>query len=110
MTSPVISCTIPLLPGHGPRPVPCRLPLPGLRLSHVAAVAQIIEEAVQIANDTIYGLTNYVQSQDGDRRNRTIEQLHAVEGGVGDDLVDLRREGIDFGLHVGAVGCVLIGP
>ena len=31
--------------------VPCRLPLPGLRLSHVAAVAQIIEEAVQIAVD-----------------------------------------------------------
>lgn len=30
MTSPVISCTIPLLPGHGPRPVPCRLPLPGV--------------------------------------------------------------------------------
>jgi aldehyde dehydrogenase (NAD+) len=28
------------------------------------------EEAVRIANDTPYGLTNYVQSQDGARRNR----------------------------------------
>ena len=28
------------------------------------------EEAVRIANDTPYGLTNYVQSQDGAQRNR----------------------------------------
>ncbi len=33
------------------------------------------EEAVRIANDTIYGLTNYVQSQDGARRNRLARQL-----------------------------------
>jgi aldehyde dehydrogenase (NAD+) len=33
------------------------------------------EEAVAIANDTIYGLTNYVQSQDGARRNRLARQL-----------------------------------
>ena len=32
-------------------------------------------EAVQIANDTPYGLTNYVQSQDGARRNRLALQL-----------------------------------
>jgi aldehyde dehydrogenase (NAD+) len=33
------------------------------------------EEAVEIANDTIYGLTNYVQSQDGARRNRLARRL-----------------------------------
>jgi aldehyde dehydrogenase (NAD+) len=33
------------------------------------------EEAVRIANDTPYGLTNYVQSQDGARRNRLALQL-----------------------------------
>ncbi len=32
-------------------------------------------EAVAIANDTPYGLTNYVQSQDGARRNRVALQL-----------------------------------
>jgi len=35
------------------------------------------EEAVHIANDTPYGLTNYVQSQDGARRNRLARQLRA---------------------------------
>ncbi|CAM3178393.1 aldehyde dehydrogenase (NAD+) [Paracoccus aminovorans] len=35
------------------------------------------EEAVAIANDTIYGLTDYVQSQDGARRNRLARQLRA---------------------------------
>lgn len=35
------------------------------------------EEAVRIANDTVYGLTNYVQSQDGARRNRLARQLRA---------------------------------
>jgi aldehyde dehydrogenase (NAD+) len=35
------------------------------------------EEAVRIANDTQYGLTNYVQSQDGARRNRLSRQLQA---------------------------------
>ncbi len=33
------------------------------------------EEAVRIANDTPYGLTNYVQSQDGARRNRMALRL-----------------------------------
>ena len=32
-------------------------------------------EAVQIANDTPYGLTNYVQSSDGARRNRLARSL-----------------------------------
>ena len=35
------------------------------------------EEAVELANDTIYGLTNYVQTQDGARRNRLARQLKA---------------------------------
>ncbi len=35
------------------------------------------EEAVQIANDTSYGLTNYVQSQDGERRNRLARRLRS---------------------------------
>lgn len=35
------------------------------------------EDAVRIANDTVYGLTNYVQSQDGARRNRMARQLRA---------------------------------
>jgi aldehyde dehydrogenase (NAD+) len=33
------------------------------------------EEALEIANDTIYGLTNYVQSQNGARRNRLARAL-----------------------------------
>jgi aldehyde dehydrogenase (NAD+) len=35
------------------------------------------EEAVRIANDTVYGLANYVQSQDGARRNRLARQLRS---------------------------------
>ena len=35
------------------------------------------EEAVAIANDTIYGLTNYVQTRDGKRRNRLARALRA---------------------------------
>ena len=35
------------------------------------------EEAVEIANDTIYGLTNYVQTQDGARRNRLARKLRS---------------------------------
>ena len=34
-------------------------------------------EAVQIANDTPYGLTNYVQTQDGPRRNRLSRALRS---------------------------------
>ena len=34
-------------------------------------------EAVQIANDTPYGLTNYVQTQDGPRRNRLARLLRS---------------------------------
>ncbi|MFQ6776478.1 aldehyde dehydrogenase family protein [Cereibacter sphaeroides] len=35
------------------------------------------EEAVRIANDTPYGLTNYVQSEDGARRNRLARRLRS---------------------------------
>lgn len=35
------------------------------------------EDAIRIANDTPYGLTNYVQSADGERRNRLARRLHS---------------------------------
>lgn len=35
------------------------------------------EEAVEIANDTVYGLTNYVQTTDGDKANRMALQLRS---------------------------------
>ncbi|MBY6002577.1 aldehyde dehydrogenase family protein [Salipiger bermudensis] len=34
-------------------------------------------EAVEVANDTPYGLTNYVQSQDAERRHRLARQLRS---------------------------------
>lgn len=35
------------------------------------------EEAIQIANDTPYGLTNYVQTQDGAKANRVARRLRS---------------------------------
>ncbi|MBM1172531.1 aldehyde dehydrogenase family protein [Microvirga arabica] len=35
------------------------------------------DEAVQIANSTLYGLTNYVQSQNPEKRNRVARRLHS---------------------------------
>ncbi len=35
------------------------------------------EEAIQIANDTPYGLTNYVQTQDDDKRRRVARRLRS---------------------------------
>ncbi|WP_133485068.1 aldehyde dehydrogenase family protein [Aliiroseovarius marinus] len=35
------------------------------------------EEAVEIANDTVYGLTNYIQTQDGARANRVARQMRS---------------------------------
>ena len=35
------------------------------------------EEAIQIANDTPYGLTNYIQTQDGAKANRTARRLRS---------------------------------
>ena len=35
------------------------------------------EDAIRIANDTEYGLTNYVQSEDGEKRNRVARRLRS---------------------------------
>jgi aldehyde dehydrogenase (NAD+) len=35
------------------------------------------DEAIEIANDTDYGLTNYVQTQDGDKANRVARALRS---------------------------------
>ncbi|MCK0126084.1 aldehyde dehydrogenase family protein [Gelidibacter sp. F2691] len=35
------------------------------------------EEAVEVANDTVYGLTNYIQTQDGARANRVARQMRS---------------------------------
>ena len=35
------------------------------------------EEAIEIANDTDYGLTNYVQTEDGEKANRVARQLRS---------------------------------
>lgn len=35
------------------------------------------EEAIRIANDTVYGLTNYVQTQDGEKAQRVARRLRS---------------------------------
>jgi aldehyde dehydrogenase (NAD+) len=35
------------------------------------------EEAIAMANDTVYGLTNYVQTQDGEKANRLARALRS---------------------------------
>ena len=52
------------------------------------------EEALQIANDTSYGLTNYVQTQDGKRRNRLARALKA---GMVETNGKSRGQGAPFG-------------
>ena len=52
------------------------------------------EEAVAIANDTPYGLTNYVQTQDGERRNRLARQLRS---GMVEMNGEARAAGSPFG-------------
>ncbi len=52
------------------------------------------EEAVRIANDTPYGLTNYVQSQDGARRNRLAL---ALKSGMVEMNGQSRGAGAPFG-------------
>ena len=52
------------------------------------------EEAIAIANDTPYGLTNYVQTQDTDRRRRVARRLRS--GMVETNGVDLAK-GSPFG-------------
>ena len=51
-------------------------------------------EAVQIANDTPYGLTNYVQSQNGARRNR---MARALRSGMVEMNGNSRGAGAPFG-------------
>lgn len=69
------------------------------------------DEAVEIANDTIYGLTNYVQSSDGARRNRLSRKLksgmvemNGVSRGAGSPFGGVKasgraREGGVFGIE-----------
>ncbi len=52
------------------------------------------EEAIKIANDTPYGLTNYVQSQDGARRNR---MARALRSGMVEMNGQARAAGSPFG-------------
>ena len=51
-------------------------------------------EAIQIANDTEYGLTNYVQSQDGAKRNR---MALALKSGMVEMNGKSRGQGSPFG-------------
>jgi aldehyde dehydrogenase (NAD+) len=48
------------------------------------------EEAVRMANDTVYGLTNYIQTTDKDRQRRVARRL------VGDG--GMQRQGVRQGL------------
>ena len=58
------------------------------------------EEAVAMANDTVYGLTNYIQSTDGARTNRIARQLRSgmveINGksrGAGSPFGGMKRSG-----------------
>jgi aldehyde dehydrogenase (NAD+) len=51
-------------------------------------------DAIAIANDTAYGLTNYVQSQDGARRNR---MARALKSGMVEMNGKSRSQGSPFG-------------
>lgn len=55
------------------------------------------EDAVRIANDTPYGLTNYVQSQDGAKRNRVALRLRS-------GMVEMNGEGGAVGSPFGGMG------
>ncbi|NBD31365.1 MAG: aldehyde dehydrogenase family protein, partial [Alphaproteobacteria bacterium] len=52
--------------------------------------------AIRIANDTPYGLTNYVQSQNGERRNRMARQLRS-------GMVEMNGQGRGLGSPFGGV-------
>ena len=45
------------------------------------------EEAIEIANDTDYGLTNYIQTQDGEKVQRVARKLRS-------GMVDVNGAGI----------------
>ena len=52
------------------------------------------EEAIEIANDTDYGLTNYVQTSDGEKANRVARKLRS---GMVDMNGQARSAGAPFG-------------
>ncbi len=52
------------------------------------------EEAIRIANDSPYGLTHYVQTQDGEKANRVARQLRA-------GMVQMNGEGLGGGAPFG---------
>lgn len=52
------------------------------------------EEAIEIANDTPYGLTNYVQTQSADRANRVAR---ALKSGMVEMNGNFRSKGAPFG-------------
>ncbi|MDO5529124.1 MAG: aldehyde dehydrogenase family protein [Paracoccus sp. (in: a-proteobacteria)] len=54
------------------------------------------EDAVEMANDIRYGLTNYVQSQDGERRNRLARKLRS-------GMVEMNGESRGAGAPFGGV-------
>ncbi len=54
------------------------------------------EEAVQIANDTPYGLTNYLQTQDADRLTRVSRKLRA-------GMVEMNGDGLGAGSPFGGM-------
>jgi aldehyde dehydrogenase (NAD+) len=54
------------------------------------------EEAVRIANDTVYGLTNYVQTQDGARANRVALKLRS-------GMVEINGQSRSFGAPFGGM-------
>jgi aldehyde dehydrogenase (NAD+) len=55
------------------------------------------DEALRIANDTPYGLTNYVQTQDGARRNRLARRLRS-------GMVEMNGKSRGWGAPFGGVG------
>ncbi len=54
------------------------------------------EEAIEIANDTPYGLTNYVQTQDGARANRVALKLRS-------GMVEMNGQARSFGAPFGGM-------
>jgi len=54
------------------------------------------EEAIAIANDTIYGLTNYVQTQNGEKANRVVRQLRS-------GMVEVNGQGRSLGSPFGGM-------
>ena len=54
------------------------------------------DEAIEIANDTPYGLTNYVQSQDGEKRNRLARKLRS-------GMVEMNGKSRGFGAPFGGI-------